>query len=201
MPSAGGLVNARSRRRLTDKFSFRLASPYLASDSSFVTGSEIKISTEVIKYRAGGSLIPVKSPGLSDHDPFTATRGATTEILDLFYWKQAVTDASAGALPNIGGALGVGGCGPIDYKCFIDVVQTNRCHEAIKRWRLYGAWPSEFTAADGFDANSSDHVMESMTWEYDYFVLTDPASGGIAGGRPAIRISAGPLGLVLPGPP
>lgn len=171
------VASTRGARRLTDKYGFRLSSPLLSKDAAFETASELKISTEVIKYRSGGSLLPVKNPGLSDHDPFTAGRAATTGIHDLYTWKNLVTFAAQGGSFQEGSPLGKGSCEPSDYKCVIDVVQTNRCHQAIKRWRLFGAWPSEFSAIDGLDNNSSDHVRESITWEYDFFVLADPITG------------------------
>lgn len=167
----------RGARRTTDKYGFRIVSPLLKDDAAFTTGSEIKITTETIKYRAGGSLIPVKSPGLSDHEPFTVTRAATTGVHDLYKWKNLVVFGAQGGSFQEGSPLGKGACEPTDYKCFIDVVQTNRCHQAIKRWRLFNAWPSEFSAADGFDNNASEHVFEAMTWEYDFFLLVDSASG------------------------
>jgi phage tail-like protein len=167
----------RGSRRLVDKYGFRIVSTYLRSDTAFVTGSELKITSEVIRYRAGGSLISFKSPGLADVEPFTCTRGATTGIHDLYVWKSLVVNGAAGGSFVEGSPMGAGAPDPSLFKQVIDVVQTNRQHQAIKRWKLWNAWPSELSVADGFDNNASEHNFESMTWEYDYFSFVDARTG------------------------
>lgn len=168
----------RGKRRLLDQFSFRLESPLLSKDVGFETAGEIKISTETIAYRAGGSLVPVKNPGLSNHPPFTAQRAATMGVFDLYHWKTLVTDSGIGVLVNGGLHIqGAGGCNPAQYKCYIDVVHTDRCHRVLKRWRLFNCWPTEYSPAAGFDNNTSDHVRENITWEYDFFAIREKGSG------------------------
>lgn len=171
------IIRARSvnrSRRLMDKYGYRIKSPLLNGDVGFVTFSEMKMTTETIKYRAGGSLLPSKSPGLSDFDPVTATRGATTKNDELLNWKLKVTSPTKGA-QSIGTPLGRGSCN--SYKSHIYVVLTSRCHTCIKRWMLQGAFPTEFSGIDGLDANASDHIFESMTWEYDYFEIVGCEDG------------------------
>jgi phage tail-like protein len=204
------VANARGTRRLTDKYGFRLESPLLKNDVAFVTGSELKITTEVIRYRAGGSLVPIKNPGLSDHDPYTVTRAATTGVHDLLAWKNLVVFSAMGGTARQGSPTGRAiGCEGSQYKCYIDIVQTNRCHQSIKRWRIFNAWPSEFSGIDGNDNNASEHVVESMTWEYDFFLLTDASGtndislrvlGGVLGGSGLQATVVGDISFPTRGP-
>lgn len=206
-------------RQLLDKFSFIIQCEALKADAGFATMSELKSSTEVVEYRAGGSLISSKSPGLASFDPVTFTRGATRNVHALEDWYTRVTDGSVRRAPQQGGAMGgiTGVAWPGDYCCPVMVHQTSRAHMIVQSWRLVNAWPSEFSALDGLDNNSSERIIESMTLELDYFIRVDRKSGGLlsallrgglnAGvdlGQTAIVDAAnslsGLLGSILPNP-
>ena len=165
-------------RKLTDKFLFRLeGGPFNGSDTGFTTMSELKSSVETVAHRQGGSLIPDKSPGVGTFDPITLTRGATTDIHALCAWYNLVLNGAAQTSLRQGGAKGAGAADELFYKSTIDVVQTDRGHNAIKRWRLFNAWPSELVGIDGLDNNASERAMESLTIEFDYFELVNPVDG------------------------
>lgn len=172
-----------SNRRLLDKFLFTIYAEPLLADVGFTTMSELRSSTEIVEYRAGGSLIPEKSPGLSSFENVTLTRGATSNIISLYDWYQSVTEASARGGPIEGRWRGSGSapdwcCG--EYRYDVIVAQTDRCHNGRKWWRLVNAWPSELSVVDGLDNNASERVIESLTLTFDYFELLS-ADGSVLG--------------------
>lgn len=162
-------------RQLLDKFTFIVQCDFLPNDAGFTTMSELKMSTETVEYRAGGSIIPSKSPGLTSFDPVTFTRGATRNINDLYNWKRRVTDGAVSRGYQQGFARGgVQNAGfPGNWCCPMMVHHTNRSHKIVKSWLLVNAWPSELSVADGLDNNASERVIESATFEYDYFIRVD----------------------------
>lgn len=153
-------------RRLLDKYGFRFNGLFLQNDCGFKSISELKTSTETISYRAGGSLIPVKRPGLSSFDPVTLTRGASLNVVELEGWYRQVTAANE---VGVCGAQGKGASSPNEYKDVGTIAVLNRRQEPIFYWQLVNAWPSDFTPADGWDADSSENVFESLVLQYDYF--------------------------------
>ena len=162
-----------SNRRLLDKFLFTVYSKFLLADVGFTTMSELRSSTDVVEYRAGGSLIPEKSPGLASFENVTLTRGATSNINSLLDWYELVTNASGRGSALEGRWRGRGNapdwcCGE-NYRADVVIVQSDRCHRPRKWWRLVGAWPSEISVIDGLDNNASERVIESVTLTYDYF--------------------------------
>ena len=170
-------IKATSQRRLMDKFSFYIYATRLKDDVGFTTMSELKSTTDVVEHRQGGTLIPVKTPGLVNFDPVTFTRGATQNVNALAAWYKQVSDLEHVIvdLQQIGGpvlARGRGGSelnGFCSYKENVDIVITDRCRSTLKRIRLYNAWPSELSLVDGLDNNASEKVIESFTLSYDYF--------------------------------
>lgn len=166
--------------------------PMVLRDHHFESGGEIKTSVDVIKYRTGGSLIPVKQPGNADYPSWNATRAVTRGGRDLYDWHKMVNDPM-----KLGWVEGE--C--YDYKFDISIFALSRCHRSVKGWRLVNAWLADYTATDGFDANSSDLMKESGTWEYDYFLEIEGASGAqvtITVGQFSVELSGGTWGARLP---
>jgi phage tail-like protein len=127
-------------------------------EAAFSTCSEIKSTAAVVEYREGGRLISHKSPGLLTFDNVTLEEGATSSRA-MYDWFRSVADAAAstGLIDN-------------NYKRPVDVLQLDRDNSVLKRWRLFGAWPTVFQAG-AWDATSNETVIQSIEMAYDHFEL------------------------------
>ena len=141
-------------RTFHDKFLFTVEIDGVAH-AGFQRCSEIRAEVAKIEHYEGGSPIPDKSPGRVTVPDVTLSRGATRDK-DLYDWYLQVLDASAGT-----------GQATPQFKRNIDVVQKDRAGNELERWRLFGAWPTAFSAGD-WDNTADDHVIESLTLAYDF---------------------------------
>lgn len=188
MPTPGSILGrlvgtvAGNRRGLT-KFGFRLESPMLTSTKAFASASGLKMTTEVIKYRAGGSLIEIKAAGLTSFDDFTASRAAIVGKPgsdDLQIWKRLVTspDYTGGEQGISGDVTDQFGAGQDSgYVSTLDVTEVGRDHFPKRRWRIVDGFPTEWAPCNGYDANTSEFIMVDTTWTYHYFLEVDASSG------------------------
>ncbi|HAM57968.1 MAG TPA: phage tail protein [Candidatus Rokubacteria bacterium] len=145
-------------RKFHKKYAFTVEIDGIES-AAFTKCSEIKASTAVIEQHEGGSPIPAeKAPGRTTFEPITLERGSTRDH-DLFDWFKQVIDAPALAGTNEPG-----------FRRNLDVVQKDRNGAELRRWRVKGAWPSEFIGG-AWDNTSDENVVESVTLQIDYFDL------------------------------
>lgn len=137
------------------KYSFHVEIDQIAS-AGFQKCSELSVEAAVIEQWEGGALIPNKSPGRLKFSDVTLERGATKDV-DLFQWFKEVADAASGT-------------GLVDeaYKRSIDIVQRDRDGSELRRWTLFGAWPTKFVAGE-WDNTADENTMESVTLAYDRF--------------------------------
>lgn len=132
--------------------------PGVALTGRFVRMSELAAEVNESSLRHGGSPIPVKAPALVDFPDVTLERGATQDA-SLFRWL-AQTVAPT---PSIGGT-------GLAYKRDLDIVEQDRDFSTLNRWRLFRGFVKKYTAADGYDNESNDFVLEMVTIGYDFFI-------------------------------
>lgn len=131
--------------------------------------SGLQAQTEKVEYREGGSNTTVqKSPGLTKYPDITLERGqilaAGAGDNDILTWYRQVFDVSA-KKANSSAA----------FRRDIDLVQFDKEGTEVKRWRVYEAWPSDFTPMGDLDGQSSNDSIEKMVIAHEGFDLV-PAS-------------------------
>ena len=119
------------------------------SRAGFMTVSGLEEESEVREYREGGDNSTVrKLAGLNAFSPIVLEMGSTFDT-ELWDWRQAVK--RAGAQGN---------------RRPISVIQQDEKGDEVKRWQVFDAWPSKFTAPE-FDASSSDNAVESVEIQHE----------------------------------
>jgi len=122
--------------------------------AGFQSVSGLEEETEVREYREGGDNTTVrKLAGLNSYAPIVLEMGSTFDA-DLWDWRQKI---------KAGGAQG--------NRKPISIVQQNEAREEVKRWDLFEAWPSKFTAPE-FDASSSENAVETVEMQHEGLDLT-----------------------------
>lgn len=116
-----------------------------------------KAAFDIVEINAGGTHRPVKVPGRVSFDDLTAERGVVlTSDPDFVAWMEQVLEFASGA----GGHIA-------DLVKTIDIVEFGPDDAEINRWRLFGAWISNF---DGNNLSAdSEALTENMTITYQYF--------------------------------
>jgi len=145
-------------RTLAKRFAFHIEIDGIAH-SGFSTCSELSVEVAKVEYWEGGRLIPHKSPGRMTFADVTLERGATRDR-DLYTWLNEVVQVASGL-------------GLVDnrYKRNLDIVQQDRDGSTMRRWSLYGAWPTKLVAG-AWDASSDEALIESVTLTFDYWELS-----------------------------
>lgn len=133
------------------------------ASASFMSCSELSAEVAEITYFEGGSLIPIKEPGLVTFADVTLERG-TSQNRDLYNWLRDVADVSAGPGPETTGLVD-----PL-HRRNLSIVQRDRDNTRLRAWDLYGAWPKKFVAGTWGGA-ANELVMESVTLAFDRFDL------------------------------
>ena len=117
--------------------------------AGFMTVSGLEEESEVRSYREGGDNSTVrKLAGLNSYSPIVLEMGSTFDTA-LWDWRQKVK--REGAQGN---------------RKSISVIQQDEARQEVKRWQVYEAWPSKFTAPE-FDASSSDTAVESIEIQHE----------------------------------
>jgi len=117
--------------------------------AGFMTVSGLEEETEVREYREGTDQTSVrKLAGLNSYSPIVLEMGSTFDT-SLWDWRQRVR--REGAQGN---------------RKSISIIQQNEAQEEVKRWQVFDAWPSKFTAPE-LDASSSDNAVESVEIQHE----------------------------------
>jgi phage tail-like protein len=146
-------------RTFNKKFAFQLHIDGFGW-AGFTKCSDLKIDVAQIKHYENGTLLPQKSAGRADFADITLERGAVTADVDMYLWMSEVISGPAN--------LGVKEAA---YKRLGDLVQLDRDGEVLKRYSIFWAWPTSFTAGD-WDNNADENVIEKLTLAYDYYIRT-----------------------------
>lgn len=120
-----------------------------------------EIQFDEVEFNPGGSMFPTKAAGRAKFSDVTLEKGIAqtgTDIEDtLLDWIKLVIAVRA----MTGGV-------PANYMKDVDLVKYDRPGNAIKRFRLFGAWPKTAKFGEG-DGSSSDNDIETVTLTYQYF--------------------------------
>jgi len=117
--------------------------------AGFMTVSGLEEETEVREYREGTDQTSVrKLAGLNSYSPIVLEMGSTFDT-SLWDWRQKIR--REGAQGN---------------RKSISIIQQNEAQEEVKRWQVFDAWPSKFTAPE-LDASSSDNAVESVEIQHE----------------------------------
>ena len=117
--------------------------------AGFMKVSGLEEETEVREYREGGDNTTVrKLAGLNSFAPVVLEMGSTFDT-ELWDWRQKIK--KNGAQGN---------------RKPISIVQQDESRKEVKRWNVFDAWPSKFTAPE-FDASSSENAVESVEIQHE----------------------------------
>lgn len=156
---------AGTLRVFDPKFKFQVEiDGFKSADFSKITGLEVEI--EKIEHYEGGGVVPHKQPGLVKFTPLVLERGACAQDNDFLTWVTSVVSLSAAGA----GATTTGLPTPL-YERNLDIVQMDRDGSAIRRWTVYGAWPTKYMAGE-WGGDQNEVVIETLTLEYRFFDRT-----------------------------
>ena len=117
--------------------------------AGFMTVTGLEEESEVREYREGGDNTTVrKLAGLNSYAPIVLEMGSTFDT-ELWDWRQKIK--AKGAQGN---------------RKPISIVQQDESRNEVKRWNVFDAWPSKFTAPE-FDASSSENAVESVEIQHE----------------------------------
>jgi phage tail-like protein len=130
--------------------------------------SGLKRSSDVIEYKEGGNAIISKGLGRTKYEPITLERGVS-HATELEEWANAAQVLTKGhpstSLANL-------------RKPVVRIELLNEAGQAVKRFKLYNCWVSEFQVMSDLDAGGNggaiEHIkIEHEGWETDT-TLTEP---------------------------
>ncbi|MDQ3742431.1 MAG: phage tail protein [Actinomycetota bacterium] len=128
--------------------------------AAVTTVSGLTRRTQTVSFHAGGQpQSPLKIPGQSDYEPIRMERGITTDAA-FEQWAELVW-----SYPNTK-QLG----NQIDLKNFrrnIQLVLYNQAGQAVIRYNIYNAWPSEYTALPELNSEANAVAIASLTIEHE----------------------------------
>jgi len=128
--------------------------------AGFKSCSELSVELSVVALSEGGRRTPHKKPGKLTFADLTLDRGMTDDRY-LYDWMEEVAALATGK-----------GVVTSEVKRTFDVVALDRDNSERRRWTIFNAFPIKW-AADGFDADSdTDATIESVTFAFDYFVIS-----------------------------
>lgn len=153
------------------RFKFKVEIDGFAS-ASFSKVSGLEVEVEPIMHHEGGSLVPNKQPGLVKFGQLTLERGVTGDR-DFLNWITTVVALSAAGV----GAVNTGLPTPL-YKRNLDIVQMDRDGAVVKRYSVYGAWPTKYVAGE-WASDANEVVVESITLEVDFWDQAPGAAGRV----------------------
>jgi len=117
--------------------------------AGFMSVTGLEEETEVREYREGGDNTTVrKLAGLNSFAPVVLEMGSAFDA-ELWDWRQKIK--KEGAQGN---------------RKPISIVQQDESRKEVKRWNIFDAWPSKFTAPE-FDASSSENAVESVEIQHE----------------------------------
>lgn len=130
-------------------FNFRVSIPGLPNSVGFKKIGGLSQELGVVEYDEGGYNYTHKLSGKLKTGELVCEKGmfANTQIQDLF--KKMVTKA--------------------DQRCTITIELLNKEGKVARKWSVAEAWCNKWEAGE-FDASSEDPVVETLTFQYEYFL-------------------------------
>jgi phage tail-like protein len=136
-------------------------------DGRYVAGvshvSELRRVTEVVKHRSGGDPSSSrKSPGRTEYDAITLSRGITHD-LEFEQWANKVWNHGAGPGAEVSLA---------DFRKDITLELYNEAGQKVIAYNIYRCWVSEYIATPELDANEARVAIQAIVlqnegWERD----------------------------------
>jgi phage tail-like protein len=117
--------------------------------AGFMSVSGLGEETETRDYREGGDQSSVrKLAGLTSYSPIVLEMGSTFDTA-LWDWRKKVR--REGAQGN---------------RKSLSVIQQDENRKEVKRWQVFDAWPSKFTAPE-LDGSASDTAVETVELQHE----------------------------------
>lgn len=142
---------------------------YFEGQSAPIAGvskvSALKRTTEVVSHRDGGDVsTPRHSPGASKFEAITFERGVTFDPA-FEEWANLVYSTGGDAAVSLA-----------NFKRNLIIEVRNLQGVAVKSYRVYRAWVSEYTALPELDSNANAVMLESVViqnegWDRDEAVV------------------------------
>jgi phage tail-like protein len=123
--------------------------------------SPLKRTTEVVSHRDGGDLsTPRLSAGSTKFEPITLERGVTFDP-DFEEWANRIYSTAGPAAVSLKG-----------FRVNLIIRLYNLQGVAVRSYRVFRAWVSEYSAMTELDANANATLLESVVvqnegWERD----------------------------------
>ncbi len=143
-------------------------------DGQYVAGvskvGALKRTTNMVEHREGGDPSTTrKSPGRTEYEAITLERGVTHSE-EFEQWANKVWNFGSG----LGSEVSLS-----DFRKDILIEVYNEAGQAVKAYKVYRCWVSEYQALSELDANGEAVLIESIKlenegWERDYEV-TEPS--------------------------
>lgn len=155
------------------KFSVQIGQQAYFTRTAFQKVTGMKSSVEVVEYREGNMPDRMeKFAGMMSYDAVTLERGISNDD-DFNKWMQSVCDiqSNSDGVPNSGSPDN----GNASYRKNVTITLHNKQGEAVKRYTLLKAFPSEYTVGD-FDATSNDVVISSLVLQHHGIIEDNLAS-------------------------
>ena len=144
-------------------------------------------------YREGNDIdVPQVFPGLSSMEDVVLSRGVISAVAtnfaaatELYRWMSAVHKPGTGIAGYVGAGTSTSAPaaarGLNSYRTEITISMLDRQGAVVRRWRLYQAWPTNFTPGSDLNAaEDGDKSMESLTLCFeDFQELSAPAGAAI----------------------
>ena len=143
-------------------------------DGQYVAGvnkvSVLKRTTEVIKFREGGSPGSIElMPGQTSYEAITLEAGITTDIT-FEQWANKVW-----YYPNTG-ALG-NEVSMQDFRKNITIEVYNEAGQKVLAYNVYNCWPSEYTAVPELEGQGSSVAIQTLVLQNEGWTRDDSVVG------------------------
>jgi len=159
-------VNQRLDPYKNFKFRIKWDNKYVAGVSHV---SELRRVTEVVRHRSGGDPSSShKSPGRTEYDAITLSRGVTHD-LEFEQWANKVWHYGAGLGAEVSLA---------DFRKNLTLEMYNEAGQLVIAYKIYRCWVSEYRALPELEANEARVAIQAIViqnegWERDPSV-TEP---------------------------
>ena len=129
-------------------------------DGRYVAGiskvSPLKITTEVIEFREGGSPSMIRrNPGRSKSEALTLTRGVTHD-LEFENWANLVWNIGGGAGAEVSLA---------NFRKDLIIELLNEAGQVVIAYQVFRAWVSEYQALPELDSNANAVAIKTLKLE------------------------------------
>lgn len=162
-----------SDKDVLDKFRFKVtftAGTPALTVAGFQSCQMPKRTTSKITYREGiDTDIQFNSAGISTMEDIVLAKGLTTRAgRDFYTWIKQVHKPTSAGEPGV--PYVVADADRNNYRKELQIDMLNRTGTVVKTWKIYNAFPVQFTPGSDLDASADDSKsISSLTLTYDDF--------------------------------